>query len=191
MKKKQSGVQNISSVGMPMTINLMLWIWLAENKPVLPPKTKISQTYFERADGLTQEFCYTYLFSDETPVTSPLMVPAATVINVHVRPFPEDAQVKTFACMLQDMDTGQLAFFSMYDSHSVQKIPMALPFRPNEVTFGITRESDRSVAIITQPFHIKSCKVTIFAEYTYTYSLQDIQVIIPCDPELDNEGEIS
>lgn len=176
-------------------INLKLYIW-RDRKPVGMPS--IGKAHSVSINNPDLAFNYVYVFEGEA-LTKPIKITKRTDVIVDVVSEPWGS-ANVFSCLINKLAedypqnlSSKLCYFKIVDATthlSGTQIPIAKP----DISGGFDVEAhlnNKASALFTiNPYaddrQHTIFKLTVFALYEYA---EKSQVIIPCDPEFDNDRD--
>ena len=164
-------------------MELTLFVWLDDNPPEGLPSGVVGQKVYAKKNDLVHCYHYCYCFNDGTMVSRPLSVPASTDINisaVYGKTGGSELPPCIFACMINESKTGEISHFFMKDLFQ-KNIPLAETHKPHRHNFTVSDLNKNPLNIHAGLSTPGEYRITLFASYD--------GVIIPCDPEVDDERD--
>lgn len=181
---------------MSARIDLKLHVWNEDHGPSLEGE-KGTPVYVTDNAGNPLKYYYLYINeANNKPTRTPLEISETTLIYVHAATDFEKAPV-LFSCVIEGLGIewtsngklkpiSKLAFFHIVDTTTFKpghQIPVGRLYSPEQDNFKVTQTDGSLLKIQCCPDDIKLVKLTTFVLF------DDKKVIIPCDPEFDNEGD--
>lgn len=166
-----------------VTIDLELYVWPGTNAEYTAqlPKNVIPHAVYAGNDEDVAKYCYCYCFKNGTPLADSIYLQADTLVRVEVAT-PKSDLFKILGCMINADSTGQIINLQINHAALEADYKVALAQEPTAHRVSIVDFSSNPMQIHCRPKNKGKFKLTFLV-------LMD-DVIIPCDPEFDDEGEI-
>ncbi len=163
-----------------VSIHLQLYAWRAgDDEPSYSSQIKPKKAFVGKGDDVV-EYRYFYCYRHGSPMGSPIQIQANTLVSIEI---PGGQRYEVLACMVNDMKTGEIVNFSVGDTKGFdRKYRVAEAEKPSKHNMGIEDISANPIKL--------NCNRGEKGLFKLTFFVLIDDVIIPCDPEFDDEGEL-